>query len=168
MLPVPTIDELSDFSGRPADSYGPFATSALRQATLLFSMLTRLTEWPTDTDHAELALMAIVQMADRLYLEQPNAQMKAGPFQSETIGSYSYSKAQQIAVTASNNGSKTGLYWWDLALELLAQPIGADMSSDVIRLHDNDVRIDIETGGRYIPSPTELVGSDYHRPDQPF
>ncbi len=163
MLAVPTVEDLSEFSGRPADSYGPFAVSALRQATLLFSTITHLTAYPTDDDEAQLAVYAILQMADRLYLEQPSAQIKAGPFQSETIGSYSYSRASQLAVSSAKSGTKTGLYWWDLALELLTQAGATNITSSVISLLDDDI-VDDGEGGRYLVTPAQL-GAGGHNPD---
>lgn len=165
MLPVPTIEDLSDFTGRPSDSYGPFAESALRQATLLFSLLTRLTAYPTDPDQAQLATMAILQMADRIYLEQPNAQIKAGPFQSETIGSYSYSKAAQLAISASAEGSKTGLIWWDLALQNLTLPGMSNVTSHYIADVNGDIYVDAGNDARFLVTPAQLVSSQYHNPD---
>lgn len=168
MLSVPTIEDLSDFTGRPSDSYGPFAASALRQATLLFSLLTRLTAYPTDPDQAQLASMAILQMADRIYLEQPSAQIKAGPFQSETIGSYSYSKSAQFAISASAEGSKTGLFWWDLALQQLTVPGMSNVTSNFIADLNGDVYTDAGDGSRFIITPAQLVSSQHHNPDQPI
>jgi len=117
MLPVPTISELATFTGRGNDAYGTFANQALAQATLLFTVVTRLTEMPQDPDLALLAKYAILQMADRVYLEQPNAATAASPYQSETIGSYTYSKGSVVA--KAKEGVDTGLFWWDLALDQL-------------------------------------------------
>ena len=163
MLPVPTLDDLSDFTGRPADSYGPFAASALRQATLLFSVVTRLTAIPVDADEAQLANFAILEMADRIYLEQPNAQIKAGPFQAETIGSYSYSKSAQLAISAYQNNTKTGLKFWDLAIELLTQPGASNVASWAITVIDRDLTYDTD-GNAYVVSPGDLA--DFDRPEQ--
>lgn len=162
MLPVPTVEELADFSGRPADSYGDFAASALRQATLLFAMLTRLTALPTDPDQAQLALFAILQMADRLYLEQPAAEVKASPFQSETIGSYSYSKSAQLAISTAESGKPTGLYWWDLALLLLTLPGQSKVAYGSIHTFDSDIVVDSDTGQRYLIGPADLTDSTFN------
>lgn len=121
MLSAPTRFELSVFTGRPTNTYGAFADEALAQAALLFSIVTKLTAYPVDPDLLKLAKYAIMEMADRLILEQPYASIKSGPFQTETIGSYSYSKATSTSRTAQQ-GLKTGLFWWDLALDELALP----------------------------------------------
>jgi hypothetical protein len=121
VLPVPTPDELATFSGRPASSYGLFAAQALEQATLMFSIVTGLSDYPDDPDLAKLARYAILELADRLFLEQPFAEYIARPFQTETIMSYSYSRSTQTA-TKVQQGIKTGLFWWDLAIDKLALP----------------------------------------------
>lgn len=119
MLTVPTTDELATFTGRPVGSFTGFATQALLQATLMFTVLTKLTDYPDDPDMAQLAKNAIMEMADRLQLEQPFQSIAAGPFQSETIGSYSYSRITATSTKASQ-GLKTGLFWWDLAISELS------------------------------------------------
>lgn len=121
MLPVPTQINLETFTGRPAASFGGFADQALAQATLILSIVTKLDALPTDPDLAQLANNAIMELADRILLEQPYQAVKAGPFQSETVGSYSYSR---ITPTLSKvqQGIKTGLLWWDLAIDELSVP----------------------------------------------
>jgi hypothetical protein len=121
MLPVPTTAELSAFSGRPVATYGAFAGAALEQATLMFTVRTKLTAYPDDPDLAKLAKFAIFELADRLFLEQPYAEYLASPFQSESIMSYNYSRSTATALKVQQ-GSKTGLFWWDLAIDELAQP----------------------------------------------
>lgn len=121
MLPVPTVDQLADFTGRPVASFSGFAVNALTQATLMFQTLTKLSAMPDDPDLAQLARYAIVEMADRILLEQPYSSVKGSPFQTETIGSYSYSKITPTSKTAQQ-GSRTGLFWWDLAIDELMVP----------------------------------------------
>lgn len=128
MLSAPTIDQLAAFTGRDAGSYAEFATNALQQATLLFSLVTRNTDMPSDPTQAALALNAILEMANRLYLEQDYAELTSSPFQSETIGSYTYSMKTSTALKASSGGD-TGLIWWDLALDLLSAPGSAITAS---------------------------------------
>lgn len=133
--PVPTVEELSEFSGRPAVSYTGYATSALLQAAVMF---TALSEWTADeynsigsnvsmnlADAQQLANMGVLAMADWIYLRWPYQQVIANPLQNETVGSYSYSKpiqemarnAQAIEVTAE----KTGVDMFDLAVRMLAK-----------------------------------------------
>jgi hypothetical protein len=118
MLPVPTTAQLAEFTGRPEASFGPFAITALTQATLMLQMLTKLDAMPDDPDRARLAVYAIAEMADRILLEQPYSSVKSSPFQTETIGSYSYAKVTPTSKTAQQ-GSRTGLFWWDIAVDEL-------------------------------------------------
>lgn len=116
MIPVPTVAQLADFSGRPQESYPAYATAALKQATLLMRLRTCLVSMPADADAADLLTYGILELADDLVLKQPHQEVKAKPFSSETIMSYSYSKAAQKAV----EGKKTGLMWFDLAVQQLS------------------------------------------------
>lgn len=121
MLPVPTLDDLATFTGRPVTTFSGFASQALSQAALMFSVVTGLEALPDDPDLAQLANNAIMEMADRLVLEQPYQAISSGPFQSETIGSYTYSKVTATS-TKVQNGVKTGLFWWDIAFDRLSVP----------------------------------------------
>ena len=117
-MPYPTYSkqDLATYSGRPLASFKNYAEEALSQALLLFKMGTCLATLPTDEDQAQLAKYAILAMADTMYLSQQYAKAKASPFSSESIGSYSYSKsAQQV-----QKGEKTGVMWFDLAIEQLS------------------------------------------------
>lgn len=120
MLAAPTSADLATFTGRAEATLGAYADQALEQAALMFTIGTKLSDYPTDPDQEKLARFAIMEMADRLLLEQPFAGVKASPYQSETIGSWSYSRATQTAKTVSQ-GLKTGLFWWDTALAELSQ-----------------------------------------------
>jgi hypothetical protein len=119
VLPVPTTADLEIFTGRPAATFGGFADQALAQATLMLTLVTKLTELPDDPDLAQLANNAIMELADRILLEQPFQAINAGPFQTETIGSYSYSRVT-ATTTKVQQGIKTGLLWWDLAVDRLS------------------------------------------------
>lgn len=139
MLPVPTPTEFAEFTGRPEASLGDFAPQALLQATLMFSVLTKLTEYPADPDKTLLAKMAIMEMADRLLLEQPYAETRSGPFQTETIGSYSYSKLTATSKLATQ-GLRTGLFWWDTAIDELAEKGTSGMASGSIKVCNEEIR----------------------------
>lgn len=115
--PVITVDDLANFSGRPASSYTGYATSsAVPQSILLFKIGTCLADIPEDAVSQELARMAMTAMADAIVLAQPYQAALANPFNSETIGSYSYSKV----ASAVNNGLPTGIVWFDLAIQHLS------------------------------------------------
>lgn len=153
MLPVPTVDYLAQFTGRPVSSFTPFADTALVQATLLFSTITQRTEYPTDEDGEQLAINAILEMAERLILEKPYAEQKARPFSSETIGSYSYSKTAQSA----KNGENTGLLWWDLAIDHLSLAGSSIVASGAVGAFEReDVATDSD-GDRTILGPATFV-----------
>lgn len=116
--PVFTKQDLADFSGRHVNSYKQYAElSALPQATLLFKIATCRPTYPSDPEEALLARMAILAMADRASLAQKYQEAEASPFQSESLGSYSYSKMS----AAASRGEKTGVMWFDLAVDRLGQ-----------------------------------------------
>lgn len=116
---APTVAALALFTGRPQATYTTFAEQALIQSSLLFALVTGVSDVPDNADQAQLIEFAIMEMADDIYLKQPFVALKAKPFQSETIGSYSYSMGSSAAKTLK--GEKTGLLWWDLALKQLGQ-----------------------------------------------
>jgi hypothetical protein len=126
--PVPTPQELAEYTGRPLTSYTPYVNSALLQATMMFTILSELGAddyGGMQPDFQQLANMGIMAMADYLYLRWPYAQALASPLASETIGSYSYSKPlQEFARNAQAievNAEKTGVDMFDLAVRRLAK-----------------------------------------------
>lgn len=114
-LASPTVAELATFTGRASNTFGDYAIEALAQATLLFYLATDLVDYPSDSNLAKLAKNGIMALADQLYLSQPYQDALASPYQSESIGSYSYSKA----VKAVKKGDATGIMWFDLAVNKL-------------------------------------------------
>lgn len=152
MLPVPTVAQLAGFTGRPENTFGAYAAQALAQAALLLGINTALTALPDDADHAQLAVNAILEMADRLYLDQPYALDKARPFVSESTLDYSYSKGGVAA--KAKNGQPTGLLWWDLAVREL-------ISGDQLLTAGGSIIAD--TGGVYQGDDGSLA---ILRPDQ--
>jgi len=112
-----TPQDLADFSGRPVEDYSGYADSAISQAELLFKLGTCTQEWPDDPTLASLAEMAIMAMADAIYLSQPYQAILANPFSSESIGSYSYSKVSGAVLS----GIPTGVTWFDVAVNKLGQ-----------------------------------------------
>lgn len=116
--PEYTKQDLADFTGRNIASFPTFVTnSALPQAILLFKIGTCLASLDDLTeDQLELAKFGILSMADAIHLSQPYALAVASPFNSESIGSYSYSKVAK-AVAKSET---TGIMWFDMALDQLS------------------------------------------------
>lgn len=120
--PAWTTDDLSKFSGRPAQSYTSYADTSISQALLLFKIGTCLAGLPEDETQKELATMGVMAMADSIYLSQEFQKQAASPFSSESIGSYSYSKAARAVA----GGGTTGIMWFDLAVSQLGQCVQSD------------------------------------------
>lgn len=114
-LASPSVAELATFTGRTSITFGEFAVEALAQATLLFYLATDLESYPVNSQLEKLAKNGILEMADKLYLGQPYQEASASPYQSEAIGSYSYSKLTK----AVKKGDATGVMWFDLAVNKL-------------------------------------------------
>lgn len=115
--PEYTKKNLADFSGRPEQSYTEYSTQAISQAVLLFKIGTCLAGLPEDKTKLELAEMGIMALADSIYLSQQYQAAAASPFSSESIGSYSYSKAARAVAS----GTATGIMWFDLAVSQLSE-----------------------------------------------
>ncbi len=158
-LTAPTISDLATFTGRAEGSFTAFASQALIQAALLFSIVTKLDSYPDGDDQEQLARNAIMEMADRIYLEQPNATTYASPFSSETIGSYSYTKAS--TAQRAREGFDTGLFWWELAVDELAQIDRSLVTFGSVSALDRDLRVDADTGDKVVVSPGELEPSGF-------
>lgn len=120
--PTWTKEDLKAFSGRPVASYTDYADTAISQALLLFKIGTCLAALPEDETKQELAVMGVMAMADSIYLAQEFQKQAASPFSSESIGSYSYSKAARAVA----GGAATGIMWFDLAVSQLGQCVQSD------------------------------------------
>lgn len=170
ILTVPSVYDLSQYSGRPETSYTAFANSALLQAVIQFQTTTELQ--PADiavlvAEDAQLANFGILSMADFIYLRQPYAQPIASPFISERIGSYSYSKAQagqaRNAAALEVQGEATGVMFYDLAVRMLAKRTRAGgVFSGSIGVFDqrpadeDQIEIRWHNGRMVIAGPSEL------------
>lgn len=123
-----TVTDLSAFSGRPVGAYPAYAVeTALLQATLLFKISTCLPVLPVEQDDQDMVRLAILAYADMIILTMPYAELKANPFNSESLGSYSYSKTPpgsgrgsfSASAAVASRGEKSGVMWFDLAVERL-------------------------------------------------
>lgn len=161
-----TVFDLSDFTGRPVESYTntAYVDMSLLQAEILFKFATCLDEnsWPTEPDKAQLAEFAVLSIADEIYLGQQYAELAAAPFQSETIGSYSYSMPRQTSRTtvrvteAVRAGLPTGISWFDLAVGQLGVCAVLNVTHTSTRVFEDDwpmVEID---GERVVLAPHDL------------
>ena len=184
MYPVPTISSLAFFSGRPEASYTGYAVAALTLATIEFTFKTEITDPSqlagykniTAADAQVLATNGICALADWMYLRQPYQQVIAGPMETETIGSYSYSKPfSQMARNAAAlevAGEATGVPFFDLAVQILSlRTIAGGVFSAAIavfeRPHDRDDRaqlrvcVDPCTGQLHVLGPADLNKFDW-------
>lgn len=137
MLPLPTPADVAAWSGRPEDSYTSYINSAIIQATLMMTVATQLTpdDWGnlgafTDgllstPDAQTLATQGILAMSDHIYLRFPYQQVVASPLMNESIGSYSYGKAQgEVARNAAAlevTGERTNVDLYDMAVQVLSK-----------------------------------------------
>lgn len=160
MLAVPGTDELADFTGQAEDTFTPFAPQALIQAALLLTIVTGLTSYPDDADLAQLAKNAIMEMAFDIYSKQlaNYAATQASPFQSESIGSYSYSKGTPAFKAKENQ--KTGLFWWDLAIERLVSENSSRVGTGSLQVFDPAIQVDAN-GVTWILGPGDTVLRDF-------
>jgi hypothetical protein len=131
ILVLPAISDLASFSGRPESSYTTYGNAAILQAVIQFQTVTELqpadmaaleTSVPEDY---QLAFLGILALADWIYLRQPYQAAIATPLMSETIGSYSYAKAQaemaRNAAALEVTGEAVGIPIYDLAVRMLAK-----------------------------------------------
>lgn len=175
MFPVPTLGELAAWSGRAESSYTGYADSALLQATLIFTTVTELTadSWGgLSPDDQLLATNGIMAYADYIYLRQPYQQILASPMESETIGSYTYSKPFPVearnvqAMELSLGLQATGIVMWDLAVQMLSlRSRAAGIFYGQIEVFENIrhrtdqvlfMRTDRETGQRVLLGPADV------------
>jgi hypothetical protein len=128
----------------------------------LFVLTTELVVPPdavADPAKAQLALNAICQMADNIYLEQPYVPLKAQPFQSQVIGSYSYNRGlgafrETPAFLKAQIGHYTGLLWWDLAVREFGQVLLTESAAITVFDRSNEVQKD-DTGRMVFFGPSQ-------------
>ena len=122
-----TRDMLSEFTGRTINSFPEtyVTKSAIPQALLLFKIATAIVDPALlSTEDQQMVDFAVLSMADAIHLSAPYQAAQASPFNSESIGSYSYSKT----ATAIKKGLETGVMWFDTAVALLSQKDALDGS----------------------------------------
>lgn len=162
-FPAFDIDDLAQFSGRPDSSYpDPYSDQALMQAALLFRLATGLdaTGWPDTADMSELASLAILSLADSFILNQPYQASISTPFQSETIGSYSYSLKQVRTLVMA--GQPTGIPWFDMAVQFLGVSgyLPHVTSSTIEVFYDELPVYNTSDGNKRVRGPSEIVPID--------
>jgi hypothetical protein len=90
----------------------------------------------------------MLAMADYLFLRQPYQQVIASPLMNESIGSYSYGKAEaEVARNAAAlevTGERTNVVFYDMAVQYLAkrQIAGGVFSGAITAFEDDSIRYD--------------------------
>lgn len=126
----------------------------------MFTIVTKLTDYPDDPDQAKLARYAILELADRLFLEQPFAELLVRPFQSETLFSYTYSRSTATAAKVTS-GMKTGLFWWDLAVDELSVAGSSLLAHGSIAVIPDGMRQAWDGSGWMVVDPAEEEGPGF-------
>lgn len=161
-FPTFTVSQLADFSGRQLIDYTPYADQALMQATVVLMLVTELRDWPIDPFSQNVAQLGILHYAEVLTLEQPYQEAAHSPFQTQTVGSTSFSKP--VAYMRGNaqanalRGEQTGITWFDYAVQLLAQRTqfgGVFGNALKMRMDEGMVRHNHETGEIEIVGPED-------------
>lgn len=158
MLPIPTVAELAAFKMRPVSFYTEtYALEAMTQASVLLTFRTGVSDTPADSQEATLVRYAIMDLGNQIYLESPYDEIKAKPFSSESIGSYSYSKSAQ----AAKNGETTGSLWFDLAVDQLSSSDGSyEVNSESISMFERDNLYSGPEGKKYVLGPGDFPNED--------
>lgn len=91
-LSLPTAEELFDFWGADAEADTDRADLLIQLSADLLWLATKIEDDPADPRLANLVKYAILDMAAYLYINRDSINENYSPFNSERIGSYSYSK----------------------------------------------------------------------------
>ena len=150
MLIVPTVTELADFTGEVESSYTTFSGQALIQATAMFELVTGVTEWPVDVLELLAAKNGVLELADYIYESKKYRKLKSKPFASETIMNYSYT------IKRVQEGEKTGLTWWDLAIEKFTKEDKSTIGFGGVIIFENENVYIRQDGEITYPGPSGL------------
>lgn len=104
---------------------GPTQEEAIQQAMDLLVMATGLTS-TSNTMEDRIVRSAVLEMAWAITIRHEDKEAEFSPFSSESIGSYSYSKAASLI----NQGAATGIPNFDVAIDYFAaQAMGGGISN---------------------------------------
>lgn len=120
MLVPPTLEEYEIFVHNEMPEEPEWAEQALIQSTDVMWVATGIEEYPTDPREARIVKNAIMELSRYLLASEEVADRTYNNFSSETIGSYTYSKAQR-ALVSIQSGIPLGLFWVDLAISMLSR-----------------------------------------------
>lgn len=125
---LPSVDDFNDFWGDEADDTDPDrATLFIQLAADLLWLATGIENDPEDIRLALLLKYAILDMAVYLYVTRDSINETYGPYQSERIGSYSYTKSYDRTQRAVILNTATGVLFFDKVVQyLLDEALYAD------------------------------------------
>lgn len=145
-----TAVELAGFTGETVAYYGDFVVEAIEQAEDLFELATGLSVLPVEGLSLRVARRGVLSMAEALYEGQQYRAMRFSPFRSQTIGSYSYTLAEQSVLA----GVPTKVAWFDMAVRALAVSLPVSVTSVRVFDRPGDLAVDT-TGARYLIGPAD-------------
>lgn len=149
-----------EFAG--VTSLESYIDTAIEQATILLETFTCRSEFPeVGTLDYDLMVNAIADMSLALYYSHFFKETKYNPYQSETIGSYSYSKVSSLL----NQGLPTNVGWFDQAIQKLnicGDEVNAvGVYSDAVTVFENDGLYVTPSGRKTRPGPADFDRRPY-------
>lgn len=163
MLAAPDLDAFALFLTVPVQTLGAADTQALKQSAFLLQLLSGCEDYPTEEPCKTLFDNAIMDMANWMKNTLPFVAAASSPFQSETIGSYSYSKNFRNVLLSGLKGgdATTGVMWFDLAVSNCGCGLEEDslVSSGGITVFEHDEVYVAADGRRWVLGPEDVVGT---------
>lgn len=137
MLVPPTFEEYEESVLGAEVPEQSIVEYVLMQATDLMWLATGLQEYPEDERLNRIVHSGILEMARYLLVQDDSFDKSNGGLDSETIGSYSYSRSSKAKVSIQN-GFPLGLFWFDLAASLFP---GLDLgvTDQTVKISSEDV-----------------------------
>jgi len=135
-LSPPSMDELATFMGVSESDLDERAEAMLQMATDLMSLASAATVWPEGAC-GRLMTQGILDMAWKLMVDLDHREETFGPYSSERIGSYSYSKMGQQVASSLTAGEPSGVPFFDAAVRC-ASGVGNTVSLSSERVFNPD------------------------------
>ncbi len=166
-LTLPTPDDLITFWGDEADVDEERAQMLIQLSADLFYLATGLTDDPKNPQLARLVKYAILDMAVYTYVTRDEISASYSPYQSERIGSYSYSKQYTKMAKSAAINEPTGVPVFDRVvaeiLDELAYGGGTVVGGQhVYREYYIPLRYEANSFGRTVSDDPLLFG-EYNR-----
>ena len=159
MITLPTYEEFAQFwgDGAPTDIDQDRAELFIQLSSDLLWLATKIDDDPADSRLAQLVKYAICDMAAYLYVSRDSLDEAYSPFNSERIGSYSYSKTYTRLNKAIAFNEPTGVPFFD---RVVAELLDEDAYGDSMIVGGQQIFPD-----QYIPLQYEVYGP-YGNPNQ--